>query len=82
MAIITDGYRNKFIHTSANVKSGGSFWSVVGAGPSRIATTLLVWHERARQRRQLLALSDRALQDFGKSSADAAGEGDKPFWRA
>jgi len=82
MAIITDEYRNKFIHASATAKSDGSFRLVVGAWLSRIATTLLVWNERARQRRQLLALSDRALHDFGRSFADAAGEGDKPFWRA
>jgi hypothetical protein len=38
--------------------------------------------DRARQRRQLLGLSDRALQDFGASRADAEAEGDKPFWRS
>jgi len=42
----------------------------------------LNWLERARERRELLALDDRALQDFGASRADAAREGDKPFWRA
>jgi uncharacterized protein YjiS (DUF1127 family) len=45
-------------------------------------TALLDGLERARQRRQLLGLSDVALQDFGASRADAAGEGDKPFWRS
>jgi uncharacterized protein YjiS (DUF1127 family) len=47
-----------------------------------LATTLLVWLERARERRQLLSLSDGALQDFGANRCDAACEGDKPFWRA
>lgn len=42
---------------------------------------LLDWQERARQRRALLALDDRALQDFGASRADASAEGDKRFWR-
>jgi len=46
------------------------------------ARTLLVWSDRARQRRQLLALGDRALHDIGIGRAEAAGEGDKPFWRA
>ena len=43
---------------------------------------LLLSAERTRERRQLLSLSDRALQDFGKSRADAESEGDKPFWKA
>jgi len=47
-----------------------------------LLTTLLVWLERARERRQLLSLSDGTLQDFGASRCDAVGEGDKPFWRA
>jgi uncharacterized protein YjiS (DUF1127 family) len=42
---------------------------------------LLDWLERGRERRQLLALGDRALQDFGASRADAVREGDQPFWR-
>jgi uncharacterized protein YjiS (DUF1127 family) len=42
---------------------------------------LLDWQERARQRRQLLSLGDRALKDFGANRADAASEGSKPFWR-
>jgi len=46
------------------------------------ATMLLDWQERARQRRQLLALGDGALKDFGRSRADASNEGDKPFRRA
>lgn len=44
-------------------------------------TAMLDWQERARQRHQLLALSDGALKDFGASRADAEGEGGKPFWR-
>lgn len=42
---------------------------------------LLEWQERARQRRQLLALSDGALKDFGAGRADADGEGSKPRWQ-
>jgi uncharacterized protein YjiS (DUF1127 family) len=53
-----------------------------GAIVGNLVTTLLVWFERARERRQLLSLDDRALQDFGASRCDAAREGDKPFWRA
>jgi len=59
-----------------------SLWTSAGRGAGAILVGLLDWLERARERRQLLALGDRALQDFGASRADAAGEGDKPFWRA
>ena len=45
---------------------------------SAFLIALLEWQERARQRRQLLALSDGALKDFGVSRADAEGEGSKP----
>jgi len=47
-----------------------------------IAARLLTWYDRARERRALLGLSDRQLQDIGISRAEADGEGDKPFWRA
>jgi uncharacterized protein YjiS (DUF1127 family) len=48
----------------------------------RAVDVVLVWHQRARQRRQLLELSDQMLRDIGISRADAIGEADKPFWRA
>lgn len=57
-------------------------WATAGAAVGNLVTTLLDWQERARQRRRLLTLGDGALKDFGRSRADAAGEGDKPFWRA
>ncbi|HEY5718972.1 MAG TPA: DUF1127 domain-containing protein, partial [Gammaproteobacteria bacterium] len=37
--------------------------------------TLACWQERARQRRQLLALDAHALEDVGLSRADALREG-------
>jgi uncharacterized protein YjiS (DUF1127 family) len=51
-------------------------------GFGAMINTLLDWLQRARERRELLALGDRALQDFGASRADASVEGDKPFWCA
>jgi uncharacterized protein YjiS (DUF1127 family) len=42
---------------------------------------LLVWHERARQRRHLLSLSDHMLRDIGLTRADVLAESSKPFWR-
>ena len=59
-----------------------SLWGAAGQALANFMTRLLDWQERARQRRQLLALGDRALMDFGRSLADAAHEGGKPFWRA
>ncbi len=52
------------------------------AGVSKMLIMVFDWHYRARERRQLLSLSDRALQDFGASRADADNEGGKPFWRS
>lgn len=49
---------------------------------SGIMIAVMDWHDRARERRQLLGLSDSALKDFAASRADAVSEGDKPFWRA
>ena len=55
-------------------------WSAIGTAAARLSTVLMVWHERACQRRQLLGLGDGELKDFAASRADAAFEGDKPFW--
>ena len=55
---------------------------VAADGFSTMINMLLDWQDRARQRRELLALGDRALQDFGASGADASAEGEKPFWQS
>jgi uncharacterized protein YjiS (DUF1127 family) len=47
----------------------------------RVADFILLWHERARQRRQLACLSDRMLRDIGLTRADVWAESSKPFWR-
>lgn len=77
------------IDTFVSTRIGGQPWTSP-RDAARVAIdrfgalvdALLDWHERARQRRALLSLGDRALQDFGASRADACAEGDKPFWRA
>jgi uncharacterized protein YjiS (DUF1127 family) len=43
---------------------------------------LLAWHERARQRRALLQLSDDMLVDIGVSRREALKEAGKAFWRS
>ena len=42
---------------------------------------LLVWQQRARDRRQLQSLSDHMLRDIGLTRADVFAEASKPFWR-
>ena len=47
----------------------------------RAVATVSAWHERARQRRALVALSDQMLCDIGISRAQAQRESARPFWR-
>lgn len=42
---------------------------------------LLLWQERARQRRQLSRVENHLLQDIGLTRAEVAREIKKPFWR-
>jgi uncharacterized protein YjiS (DUF1127 family) len=57
----------------------------LGADPNhvveRVLEQALLWIDRARQRRHLLALDDRELHDIGINRYDAVREGDKPFWQ-
>jgi uncharacterized protein YjiS (DUF1127 family) len=53
-----------------------SRWSL-----AQFVDILLEWHERSRQRRQLLSLDDRLLKDIGISRVDAEREAGKPFWK-
>jgi uncharacterized protein YjiS (DUF1127 family) len=46
----------------------------------RAVTTLLRWHELARQRRELMRLDDTMLKDIGLTRADALREAERPFW--
>ena len=67
-----------------NLGAAGSrrpLWAVIGTAIDSFITTLLDWQERARQRRELLGLSDLTLRDIGRSRADAIREGARPFWR-
>ncbi len=42
---------------------------------------LKAWHDRYTQRRELLQLDDRLLDDIGLTRADAEAEAGKPFWK-
>jgi len=46
-----------------------------------VVDVMLTWHERARERRQLLSLSDHMLHDLGIGRAEVEAEASKPFWR-
>jgi len=82
MTMISDRIREESFGIQWRASPHRSSWAAAGAVLDKIITSLFVWLERARQRRQLLSLGDRALQDFGRSRADAAAEGDMPFWQA
>jgi uncharacterized protein YjiS (DUF1127 family) len=43
---------------------------------------LLLWTERAGQRRELEELNDHMLRDIGLSRADVMAEATKPFWQS
>jgi uncharacterized protein YjiS (DUF1127 family) len=47
----------------------------------RAVDLLLIWQQRARDRRQLESLNDRMLRDIGLTWADVYAEASKPFWR-
>lgn len=64
----------------------GSSW-IGRAAPAKrgalsdIAGLVRLWRERARQRRQLATLDERALRDIGITRLDQRRECAKPFWR-
>lgn len=51
-------------------------------GLTTLIATTAQWFARSSQRRQLLTLDDRTLDDIGISRAEAQAESRKPFWRA
>jgi uncharacterized protein YjiS (DUF1127 family) len=82
MAALTDRFRDGSFRGHRQAVSAPSLWAKAGASAGKVVTRLMVWHDRARERRALLGLNDLQLSDIGISRADAGGEGDKPFWRA
>jgi uncharacterized protein YjiS (DUF1127 family) len=47
----------------------------------RFLDLIFLWHDRARERRELATLDTRMLGDIGVDTATAAHEANKPFWR-
>ena len=57
-------------------------WSAPDGRVAAVVEHLLAWHDRARQRRALLGLSDDMLVDVGISRTEAVKEAGKAFWRS
>jgi uncharacterized protein YjiS (DUF1127 family) len=55
---------------------------LAGALTWRAAMGVVIWQERARERRRLASLDDHMLRDIGLSQADIHVEIRKPFWEA
>lgn len=69
---------------SVSSRASGANWQpAAGYGWSgEILDRLLLWYDRAKQRRQLSELDDRLLSDIGVDRFDAGQESRKPFWQA
>ena len=62
--------------------TAASFGEILLEAAALAVRTLLIWQERASQRRALAQLDARMLKDVGLSRADVALEMRKPFWHA
>ena len=82
MTTLTERFQDGSFRGHRQAVTVPSPWAKAGAAAGNVVTRLIVWHDRARERRALLGLSDMQLRDIGISRADAGGEGEKPFWRA
>jgi uncharacterized protein YjiS (DUF1127 family) len=82
MTTLTDRFQDGSFRGHRRAVSATSLRARAGTSVSEAVTRLMVWHDRVRERRTLLGLSDLQLRDIGISRADAGAEGDKPFWRA
>jgi uncharacterized protein YjiS (DUF1127 family) len=56
-------------------------WRAARSWAARALIRLMRWHETARERRALLALSDHMLKDIGITRAEAEREASRPFWQ-
>jgi len=69
---------------SISSRAHGANWkpAAVRGWSGKILDRLLLWHDLAKQRRQLSELDDRLLSDIGIDRIDADQESRKPFWQA
>jgi uncharacterized protein YjiS (DUF1127 family) len=59
----------------------GAAWRAGEQSAARLCDIILMWLQRARERRQLDELGEHLLKDVGVSRADVEREVRKPFWR-
>ncbi|WP_246589872.1 DUF1127 domain-containing protein [Marinobacterium ramblicola] len=72
---------NSAIKTHEPVSAPQSRNVGLGTRLKRLMKLIGTWHQRHRQRDQLMALSPWMLKDIGISRTDALHEGGKAFWR-
>jgi uncharacterized protein YjiS (DUF1127 family) len=56
-------------------------WRAARSFAASALIRLMRWHETARERRALLALSDHMLKDIGITRAEAEREASRRFWQ-
>jgi len=66
---------------AARPRATHALWRKLACGAAALATIARAYRQQHRERRQLLALSDRELRDIGISRIDAVRAADRPFWR-
>jgi uncharacterized protein YjiS (DUF1127 family) len=66
----------------SRILGSSSFVGGLGGLVGDAVQTLLVWQERARQRRELAGLDGSLIKDLGIGRSEAYREAHKPFWRA
>ncbi len=69
-------------HAGARLPNAAAFGQSIVEAIARLFEAVLIWQERAKQRRALAQLDARMLKDLGLSRADVEREVRKPFWSA
>lgn len=75
-------YRQPFVgYRRPSAGSVGRLLTDLDDGMAHLADWLLIWTQRARDRRALQTLDAHLLQDIGLSRADVERESAKYFWQ-
>ena len=69
-------------HAGGRLPNAAAFGASLVEALARLFEPVLIWQERAKQRRALAQLDARMLKDLGLSRADVEREVRKPFWSA
>ncbi len=79
LAGIEEGTHFYFVHSYYVAPTDPSVIAAQASYPEPF--TAMVWRERARERRQLLAMGERELHDIAITRVDALREASKPLWK-